>query len=160
VNIRSNTLKRKVSDLPLSTRSVNALLSEIDTVGDLVKLTRGDLLKFTNMGKASVREIGEVLAAMGLKLTTLAEKRNRAVVKGLATNSELESTTASMEGLVTQLVDCGDRLGVALDNFSAKVSDERVVSAMESATKLTGALNRFDASVQDGTLKDIVAAIK
>jgi DNA-directed RNA polymerase subunit alpha len=41
--------------------------ADVDTVGDLVKLNRNDLLKFRNFGKKSLTELDELLASLNLK---------------------------------------------------------------------------------------------
>ena len=60
-------LKTKLSDKDLSVRALNCLkAAEVDTVGDLVKLNRSDLLKFRNFGKKSLTELDELLASLNL----------------------------------------------------------------------------------------------
>jgi DNA-directed RNA polymerase subunit alpha len=41
--------------------------AEVETVGDLVKLHRSELLKFRNFGKKSLTELDELLANLNLK---------------------------------------------------------------------------------------------
>ena len=61
-------LKTKLSDQDLSVRALNCLkAADVDTVGDLVKLNRNDLLKFRNFGKKSLTELDELLASFNLK---------------------------------------------------------------------------------------------
>ena len=61
-------LKTKLSDQDLSVRALNCLkAADVDTVGDLVKLNRNDLLKFRNFGKKSLTELDELLASLHLK---------------------------------------------------------------------------------------------
>ena len=61
-------LKTKLSDQDLSVRALNCLkAADVDTVGDLVKLNRNDLLKFRNFGKKSLTELDELLASLNLK---------------------------------------------------------------------------------------------
>ncbi len=61
-------LKTKLSDQDLSVRALNCLkAADVDTVGDLVKLSRNDLLKFRNFGKKSLTELDELLASLNLK---------------------------------------------------------------------------------------------
>ncbi len=61
-------LKTKLSDKDLSVRALNCLkAADVDTVGDLVKLNRNDLLKFRNFGKKSLTELDELLASLNLK---------------------------------------------------------------------------------------------
>ncbi|MDR2179506.1 MAG: DNA-directed RNA polymerase subunit alpha [Synergistaceae bacterium] len=62
-------LARPVRDLELSIRSENCLLrGGIHTIGDLLQKSRDDLLKIRNLGKISLKEIGEKLDSSGLKL--------------------------------------------------------------------------------------------
>ena len=60
-------LKTKLVDLDLSVRALNCLkAAEVDTLGDLVKYNKNDLLKFRNFGKKSLTELDELLEAMNL----------------------------------------------------------------------------------------------
>lgn len=60
---------RPVEDLELTVRSANCLKAEnINLIGDLVRKTEAELLKTPNLGKKSLAEIKEVLAARGLRL--------------------------------------------------------------------------------------------
>lgn len=62
---------RPVDDLELTVRSANCLKAEnIFQIGDLVQRTEADLLKTPNLGKKSLTEIKNVLAAHGLNLGT------------------------------------------------------------------------------------------
>lgn len=62
---------RPVDDLELTVRSANCLKAEnIFFIGDLVQRTEADLLKTPNLGKKSLTEIKNVLAAHGLGLGT------------------------------------------------------------------------------------------
>ena len=59
--------KTKLSDLDLSVRALNCLkAAEVDTLGQLVKYHRSDLLKFRNFGKKSLTELDELLEKNGL----------------------------------------------------------------------------------------------
>ena len=60
-------LKTKLVDMDLSVRALNCLkAAEVDTLGDLVKFNKNDLLKFRNFGKKSLTELDELLEAMNL----------------------------------------------------------------------------------------------
>jgi DNA-directed RNA polymerase subunit alpha len=62
-------LLRPVDELELTVRSANCLKAEaIQYIGDLVRRTEQDLLKTPNLGRKSLSEIKEVLAARGLTL--------------------------------------------------------------------------------------------
>lgn len=60
-------LKTKLVDKDLSVRALNCLkAAEVDTVGDLVRFNRNDLLKFRNFGKKSLTELDELLTSLNL----------------------------------------------------------------------------------------------
>lgn len=62
-------LLRPVDDLELTVRSANCLKAEaIHCIGNLVQRTEVELLKTPNLGKKSLTEIKDVLAARGLSL--------------------------------------------------------------------------------------------
>jgi len=62
-------LMRPVDDLELTVRSANCLKAEnIYYIGDLIQRTENELLKTPNLGRKSLTEIKEVLAARGLTL--------------------------------------------------------------------------------------------
>jgi DNA-directed RNA polymerase alpha subunit len=64
-------LLRSVDDLALSVRSANCLRTEnIRCIGDLIHRTENELLRTPNLGRRSLLEIKEALAAMGLCLGT------------------------------------------------------------------------------------------
>lgn len=60
-------LKTKLIDLDLSVRALNCLkAAEVETLGDLVRFNKNDLLKFRNFGKKSLTELDELLDSMSL----------------------------------------------------------------------------------------------
>ena len=60
-------LKTKLADQDLSVRALNCLkAAEVDTVGDLVRFNRNDLLKFRNFGKKSLSELDDLLTNLNL----------------------------------------------------------------------------------------------
>lgn len=55
-------LKTKLTEHDLSVRALNCLkTAEVETLGDLVKFHRAELLKFRNFGKKSLSELDELL---------------------------------------------------------------------------------------------------
>ena len=61
-------LKTKLVDKDLSVRALNCRkAADVETIGDLVKLNRNDLLKFRNFGKKSLTELDALLASLDLK---------------------------------------------------------------------------------------------
>jgi DNA-directed RNA polymerase subunit alpha len=62
-------LLRPVDELELTVRSANCLKAEnIYYIGDLIQRTETELLKTPNLGRKSLNEIKDVLAARGLTL--------------------------------------------------------------------------------------------
>ncbi|GHV35665.1 DNA-directed RNA polymerase subunit alpha [Synergistales bacterium] len=75
IGIPRPDLDRPVRDLELSIRSENCLLrGGIHTISDLLQKSREDLLKIRNLGKISLKEIGERLDTLGLKLNEKSRK--------------------------------------------------------------------------------------
>ena len=61
-------LSKSVEELELSVRSVNCLrAADIKTLGDLVQKPESAMLKYRNFGRKSLKEIGDILAKMGLR---------------------------------------------------------------------------------------------
>jgi DNA-directed RNA polymerase subunit alpha len=71
-------LKIPISELELSVRSSNCLKeAKIKTIGDLVKRTELEMLKYRNFGKKSLAEINKVITEMGLSLgMKIGEEKN------------------------------------------------------------------------------------
>jgi DNA-directed RNA polymerase subunit alpha len=64
-----DVLARGVNELELSVRAVNCLeTADIKTIGDLVRKSDAEMLKYRNFGRKSLNEIKEVLERMGLSL--------------------------------------------------------------------------------------------
>ncbi|MDR1591364.1 MAG: DNA-directed RNA polymerase subunit alpha [Prevotellaceae bacterium] len=60
-------LKTKLTDLDLSVRALNCLkAADLETLGDLCRITRAELLKFRNFGKKSLTELDETLDRLNL----------------------------------------------------------------------------------------------
>ena len=60
-------LKAKLVDMDLSVRALNCLKSaEVETLGDLVRYNKTDLLKFRNFGKKSLTELDDLLSELKL----------------------------------------------------------------------------------------------
>ena len=60
-------LKSHLSDLDLSVRALNCLkAADVETLGDLCRITRAELLKFRNFGKKSLTELDEKLESLNL----------------------------------------------------------------------------------------------
>ena len=62
-------LSMPISELELSVRSTNCLKeARIKTIGDLVKKSELEMLKYRNFGKKSLSEINKIIGTMGMSL--------------------------------------------------------------------------------------------
>lgn len=69
-------LKMPVSEMELSVRSANCLeKAKIKTLGELVRKTESEMLKYRNFGKKSLNEIINVLEGMGMSLGMKIKKK-------------------------------------------------------------------------------------
>jgi DNA-directed RNA polymerase subunit alpha len=60
-------LKSKLSDMDLSVRALNCLkAADVETLGELVRFNKNDLLKFRNFGKKSLNELDVLLDNLNL----------------------------------------------------------------------------------------------
>ena len=68
-------LKTKLVDMDLSVRALNCLkAAEVETLGELVRYNRNDLLKFRNFGKKSLTELDELIKSKNLTFGMNVEK--------------------------------------------------------------------------------------
>ncbi len=66
---KDKILEMSIDELDLSVRSYNCLKrAGINTIGELTERTAEDMMKVRNLGKKSLQEVEERLAAFGLKL--------------------------------------------------------------------------------------------
>ncbi|MBQ8096222.1 MAG: DNA-directed RNA polymerase subunit alpha, partial [Prevotella sp.] len=64
-------LKQQLVDQNLSVRALNCLkAANVETIGDLVKYNKSDLLKFRNFGKNSLSELDDLLESLNLSFGT------------------------------------------------------------------------------------------
>ncbi len=69
-------ISKPISELELSVRSANCLeAANIKTIGDLVRKSEAEMLKYKNFGKKSLSEIIGILTTMGLALGMNVEER-------------------------------------------------------------------------------------
>jgi DNA-directed RNA polymerase subunit alpha len=60
-------LKSRLADMDLSVRALNCLkAADVETLGELVRYQKNDLLKFRNFGKKSLTELDELLERLDL----------------------------------------------------------------------------------------------
>ena len=64
-------LKTRLVDMNLSVRALNCLkAADVETLGDLVRYNKTDLLKFRNFGKKSLSELDDLLESLNLSFGT------------------------------------------------------------------------------------------
>ena len=69
-------INKPITELELSVRSANCLeAANIKTIGDLIRKTEAQMLKYKNFGKKSLSEINAILSTMGIALGMDVEKR-------------------------------------------------------------------------------------
>jgi len=62
-------LSMPINEIELSVRSANCIkAADIQTIGDLVRKTEAEMLKYRNFGKKSLDEIKSILSGLGLSL--------------------------------------------------------------------------------------------
>lgn len=67
--VTNSKLDRKIEDLDLSVRSYNCLKrANINTVGELTQKTEEEMMKVRNLGRKSLKEVGQKLREIGLDL--------------------------------------------------------------------------------------------
>ena len=72
-------LKSKLADMDLSVRALNCLkAADVETLGELVKFNKNDLLKFRNFGKKSLTELDELLESLNLSFGMDITKKSEA----------------------------------------------------------------------------------
>jgi DNA-directed RNA polymerase subunit alpha len=78
--IKNENLNRSVEELELSVRSYNCLKNaNIQTIGELVQKSEGEMLKTKNFGRKSLNEIKEILSQMGLGLGMKIDEHGNAI---------------------------------------------------------------------------------
>jgi DNA-directed RNA polymerase subunit alpha len=77
----SEVLSRSVEELELSVRSYNCLKNaNIQSIGDLVQRTEGEMLRTKNFGRKSLNEIKEILSGLGLSFGMKFDTQGRLVM--------------------------------------------------------------------------------
>jgi DNA-directed RNA polymerase subunit alpha len=80
LDVVNDNLNKSVEELELSVRSYNCLKNaNIQTLGELVTRSEGEMLKTKNFGRKSLNEIKEILAGMGLSFAMKLGDRARTV---------------------------------------------------------------------------------
>ena len=134
---RNQVLEIPVTDFELSVRSRNCLRSMgLNTLGDLLKVTEQDLLRYKNFGETSLREVRVILAQKGLRLGQMVHEPGgkRAGAQETAPDG-LEIASAGAMNLPLSEVNfsvrvrrCLERLGVVTLGDLAGLSEEKLLA--------------------------------
>ena len=124
----SEQLNRPIHELELSIRSENCLLrGGINTIGDLLRKSREDLLKIRNLGRISLTEIEARLDSLGLVLQPTASPQSSAANTKTASNTEteieIESEAAKDAGIFTSKKDAGELVNEITDDADKALDD-------------------------------------
>lgn len=93
-------INKPISELELSVRSANCLsAANIKTIGDLIRKTDQQMLKYKNFGKKSLAEIQGILVGMGLTLGTDVEARMKKK-KAAATETQKKEQESKEAGVL------------------------------------------------------------
>ncbi len=80
INQMNEILNRSVEELELSVRSYNCLKNaNIQTIGDLVQKTEGEMLRTKNFGRKSLNEIKEILGGLSLSFGMRFDSQGRLI---------------------------------------------------------------------------------
>lgn len=86
---------RPIDELELTVRSENCLKSEnIFYIGQLIRLSEKEMLRFPNLGRKSLEEIKEVLSSRGLSLGMELDIATELEVRNAEKPGEIEKKTA------------------------------------------------------------------
>jgi DNA-directed RNA polymerase subunit alpha len=91
-----DVVAKPISELELSVRSANCLeAANIKTIGDLIRKSEAQMLKYKNFGKKSLNEINAILVTMGLSLGMDVDARLAGKASSEASATSTETATAS-----------------------------------------------------------------
>jgi len=80
LHVVNENLNKSVEELELSVRAYNCLKNaSVQTIGELVVRTEGEMLKTKNFGRKSLNEIKELLADMGLSFGMKIDSKGRLI---------------------------------------------------------------------------------
>ena len=135
LDLRNQILEIPVTDFELSVRSRNCLKAMgLNSLGDLLRVTEQDLLRYKNFGETSLREVRAILAQKGLRLGQLVEDQPS---RRAAQDDSEESDTSSAGAMNLPLPEvnfsvrvkrCLERLGMTTLGEVAALSQEKLLA--------------------------------
>ena len=101
---KNQMLETPISDFELSVRSRNCLKKmNINTIGDLLRITEAELLSYKNFGETSLREIKIILDSKNLHLGMAME--NRQFSESVIYDFDAEPIDSEDEGILSKSVE-------------------------------------------------------
>jgi DNA-directed RNA polymerase subunit alpha len=146
-------MRTPVNDFELSVRSRNCLAKmNIFTLGDLLRITEQEMLRYKNFGETSLKEVKEMLAARNLRLGMFREAEERSISKAdqkvLGENVEKLELTPKTQQVMEDLgvARIGDLAQYSdMDLYKAPASGQSVVQELSTALGAFGiTLNKPD----------------
>ena len=133
---RNQVLEIPVTDFELSVRSRNCLKSMgLITLGDLLKVTEPDLLRYKNFGETSLREVRAILAQKGLRLGQMVEDQPGKHTGAQADSEDSDTLSAGAMNIPLPEVNfsvrvkrCLEGLGVVTLGDVADLSHEKLLT--------------------------------
>jgi DNA-directed RNA polymerase subunit alpha len=136
-------LARPISDFELSVRSRNCLQQiNVQTLGDLTRITEDDLLNGRNFGETSLKEVRDLMSAHGLHVgQNLGTGRFQEAMFAPATMTPQEQAVVSMPlsslNLSVRARKCISRLGLTtVGELVQKTADELLSNRNFGVTSL------------------------
>lgn len=150
---RDAVLDTPITDFELSVRSRNCLKKmNINTLGDLLRITEAELLSYKNFGETSLREIKAMLAQKGLSLGQNADRKKEAAAPTPIAdpsmfpdaNPEMLSRPVAAMELSVRSRKCLQRLGInTIGELAARSEAELLESRNFGMTSLKEIKNRL-----------------
>ncbi len=123
IDRKNQILETPISDFELSVRSRNCLRKmNINTIGDLLRISEAELLSYKNFGETSLREIKVILDSKGLYLGMALETRDMSEITSYDFGSD--ATDAEDEGI----------LGKSIDDLQLSVRARKCVQKLNMRT--------------------------
>ncbi|NIA07958.1 MAG: tetratricopeptide repeat protein [Actinobacteria bacterium] len=133
---RNQVLEIPVTDFELSVRSRNCLKSMgLNNLGDLLKVTEQDLLRYKNFGETSLREVRAILSQKGLRLGQMVEDQSGKHAGAQADSEDSDTVSAGAMNIPLPEVNfsvrvkrCLEGLGVTTLGDVAELSQEKLLT--------------------------------
>lgn len=101
---RAQIVETPISDFELSVRSRNCFKKmNINTLGDLMRITETELLSYKNFGETSLREIKSILESRGLCLGMALEEKQASLPEGFDAADTVSDSAGAMSKPVDEL---------------------------------------------------------